>query len=81
MDLTTIDLARAAHAHVGDEVTVIDDDPLSAASAYELARLADTIPYELFTRIGSRVRRIAVEPDDADLLRAEEIDDGYAEEV
>jgi alanine racemase len=73
MDLTTIDLTRAVHAHVGDEVTVIDDDPLSAASAYELARIAETIPYELFTRIGPRVRRVAVEPQDSDILTAEEV--------
>jgi alanine racemase len=81
MDLTTIDLARASQAHVGDEVTVIDDDPLSPASAYELARLAETIPYELFTRIGPRVRRVAVEPEDSDILTAEEVGDGYTEQT
>ncbi len=64
MDLITIDLTDIPQANLGDEVTVIDDDPLSPASAYELARLADTIPYELFTRIGPRVRRVGVDPDD-----------------
>jgi alanine racemase len=62
MDLTTIDLHDIPSAKIGDEITVMDDDPLSAASAYALANLADTIPYEVLTRIGSRIRRVAVEP-------------------
>jgi len=64
MDLTTIDLGDHPSACVGDEVTLLDSDPLSPASVYELARWAETIPYEVFCRIGQRVRRVAVEPDD-----------------
>ena len=64
MDLTTVDLADVPHAAVGDEVTLLDPDPLSPASVYKLARLADTIPYEVLCRIGPRVRRVAVEPED-----------------
>ena len=41
---------------------VLDSDPLSPASVYELAKHAETIPYEIFARIGSRVRRVAVDP-------------------
>ncbi len=74
MDLTTIDLANAPHAHIGELITIVDDDPLSPASAYEISRLADTIPYELFTRIGPRVKRLAVDPTDVDLPSAEEIE-------
>jgi alanine racemase len=62
MDLTCIDLHDAPHAQLGDEITILDNDPLSPASAYELSRLADTIPYELFTRIGPRVKRVVVDP-------------------
>lgn len=62
MDYTCIDLHDAPEARIGDDVTVLDSDPLSPASAYELARLADTIPYELLSRIGPRVRRVAVDP-------------------
>jgi len=62
MDYVCIDLHAAPQAQIGDDVTVLDSDPLSPASAYELARLADTIAYELFTRIGSRVPRVAVDP-------------------
>ena len=64
MDLTTIDLGDVPGAAVGDEVTLLDSDPLSPASVYELARWADTIPYEVFCRIGPRVKRVAVEPEE-----------------
>ena len=64
MDMITIDLTEIPQVNLGDEVTVIDDDPLSPASAYERARLADTIPYEILCRIGPRVRRVGVDPDD-----------------
>lgn len=63
MDLTTIDLSDIPQANIGDEVTVIDNDPLSPASAYTLAELAETIPYETLCRIGPRVKRIGVEPE------------------
>ncbi|MDP9172523.1 MAG: alanine racemase [Planctomycetota bacterium] len=61
MDLTVIDLRQAPHATIGDEVTVLDSNPLSAASVYKIAELADTIPYEIFCRIGTRIRRVAVD--------------------
>jgi len=48
-------------ARIGDEVTIMDDDPLSPASAYALAQLGQTIPYEVLTRIGPRIRRVAVD--------------------
>jgi alanine racemase len=64
MDMTTIDVSAAAHATVGDEVTLLDNDPLSPASVYELAKHAETIPYEIFARIGPRVRRVAIDPAD-----------------
>jgi alanine racemase len=61
MDLTVIDLQNAPHAMVGDDVTVMDDDPISPASVYRIAELAGTIPYEILCRIGARVRRVAAE--------------------
>ena len=64
MDMTTIDVSAAAHATVGDEVTLLDSDPLSPASVYELSKHAQTIPYEIFSRIGPRVARVAVDPAD-----------------
>jgi alanine racemase len=64
MDMTTIDLTDIPQANLGDEVIIIDNDPLSSASAYELAKLAETIPYEILCRIGPRVRRVGIDPTD-----------------
>ena len=61
MDLTTIDLSNAPHAVLGDEVPILDPDPLSPASVYELARLANTIPYEIMSGIGQRIHRVPIE--------------------
>jgi alanine racemase len=60
MDMMTIDLGDHP-AQVGDEVTLLDDDPLSPASVYQLAEWDQTIPYEIFCRIGSRIPRIAID--------------------
>lgn len=73
MDMCAIDITRCPEAVVGDDVTVIDSNPLSPASIYTLARAADTIPYEILTRIGKRVTRVlagveAAEPVDEDVL-------------
>ena len=64
MDLTTIDLTAAEHATIGDEVTLLENDPLSPCSVYDLAKWAETIPYEILTGIGPRVRRVAIDPAD-----------------
>ena len=60
MDLTLIDLTDIPDAQPGDEVTIMDDNPASPASVYNLAKQGDTIPYEIFCRIGSRVHRVPV---------------------
>lgn len=65
MDMTTVDLTDHPDAHVGEEVTLLDDNPLSPVSVYELAKWSNTIPYEVFCRIGARVKRVAVDPEDA----------------
>jgi alanine racemase len=70
MDLTTIDLSQVPMTHVGDEVVVMDSDPLSAVSVYRLAEWGSTIPYEILSRIGSRVKRVAVDPMDGDEISA-----------
>lgn len=61
MDLTTIDLTNVPAAILGDEVTILDSDPLSPASVYELAKLAGTIPYEITCGIGQRIHRVPIE--------------------
>ena len=50
-------------ATVGDEVTLLDNDPLSPCSVYQLAKWGDTIPYEIFCRIGPRMHRVPAEPE------------------
>lgn len=60
MDMLTIDVSRVSDACVGDEVTLIDSDPLSPASIYKLAQATDMIPYEILTGIGARVRRVPI---------------------
>ncbi|MGN6726347.1 MAG: alanine racemase [Tepidisphaeraceae bacterium] len=60
MDMITLDITRAGDVGIGDEVTLIDADPHSPASIYPLARAAGTIPYELLTRIGPRVKRVGI---------------------
>lgn len=61
MDYTAIDLTDVPHVQVGDEVIVLDSDPLSPASVYALAKHAQTISYEIFCHIGPRVHRMAEE--------------------
>jgi len=75
MDLTTIDLRNVPAATIGDEVTILDNDPLSPASAYKLAQWADTIPYEIFCRIGPRVKRVGIDPVDPPVAHEENFDE------
>jgi alanine racemase len=62
MDFLTIDLGEVPQATIGDDVTLLDDDPLSPASIYKLAEWGQTIPYEICCRVGPRVKRIVVDP-------------------
>jgi alanine racemase len=70
MDFTTIDLSAVPMTNIGDEVIVLDSDPLSVASVYKLAEWAGTIPYEIFCGVGSRIRRVAIDPLDGQELSA-----------
>lgn len=63
MDMLTVDLSEAPNAQVGDEVTLLDSDPLSPVSVYHLAEWSQTIAYEVFCRIGPRMQRVALEPE------------------
>jgi alanine racemase len=61
MDLTTVDLTELPNVTIGQEVTVLDNDPKSTLSARSLAAQTDTIPYEVLTSIGARVDRLYLE--------------------
>lgn len=58
MDQIVVDLTEIPAASVGDEVEILSTHPADPHSVESLARLADTIPYEIVTRLGTRVRRV-----------------------
>lgn len=60
MDLTLVD-ATGAGARPGDRVVCLGADGGARVSAWDLARAAETIPYEVLCGIGSRVPRVYVE--------------------
>jgi alanine racemase len=60
MDLIMIDVSQIEGATVGDEVVLMGRQGDEEISAEELASRADTITWEIITRIGSRVRRVYV---------------------
>ena len=58
MDLMMIDVSKVEGAQVGDEVVLMGRDGNEEVSCAELAEKAGTIPWEIVTRIGARVRRV-----------------------
>jgi alanine racemase len=60
MDLMMIDASQINDAAVGDEVILMGRQGGEEISPTELAERADTITWEIITRIGSRVRRVFV---------------------
>ncbi len=70
MDQTILDLTELANEGIelkpGQEVIVLDTDRESPNNAERLAEILDTIPYEIMTSIGQRVRRVAVNAPPAD---------------
>jgi alanine racemase len=60
MDLMMIDVSHLEDAAVGDEAVLMGRQGDEEISVTELAERADTITWEIITRIGSRVRRVYV---------------------
>jgi alanine racemase len=60
MDLMVIDVSHIEGAAVGDEVVLMGRQGDEEISCEELADRAETITWEIITRIGSRVRRVYV---------------------
>lgn len=58
MDLTIVDVSAVPEARVGDEVVLIGRQGEEEILAAEVAERAGTIAWEIFTGIGSRVRRV-----------------------
>ncbi|HEY7000349.1 MAG TPA: alanine racemase [Candidatus Udaeobacter sp.] len=60
MDLMMIDVSKIDNLQTGEEVVLMGRDGNEEISCAELARSAGTIPWEITTRIGQRVRRVYV---------------------
>lgn len=60
MDLMMIDVSHLAEATVGDEVVLMGRQVDEEVCCAELAERAETITWEITTRIGARVRRVYV---------------------
>lgn len=54
MDMTMIDITDIPEAQVGDEVTIFGQNP----PVQDLAQCLQTIPYEVFTNVSDRVKRV-----------------------
>jgi alanine racemase len=60
MDQTVLDVTEISGVEAGDEVVIIGAQGAETITAFDHAEAAGTIPWEVFTRIASRVRRVEV---------------------
>ena len=60
MDQSVVDVTEIAGVTAGDEVVILGAQGSETITASDHADATGTIPWEVFTRIGPRVRRIAV---------------------
>jgi len=61
MDLTMLDVTDVPGVSVGDEVIVIGSSERCSITAWEHARLANTVPYEILCAVSKRVPRFYAE--------------------
>ena len=61
MDQIVVEVTNLEGISLGDEVEIISPDPQAPNSVENLARLANTIPYEIVSRLGNRIERIIVD--------------------
>ncbi len=60
MDLAVLDITEIDGVEAGDEVAILGSQGAETISAFDHADATGTIPWEVFTRIGARVRRVPV---------------------
>ena len=61
MDQMTVDVTDIPAVQVGDEVEIISPDSAAPNSVENLARLADTVPYEITCHLGHNMRHVLVD--------------------
>lgn len=59
MNMTIVDLGSAP-IEVGENVTILSENPEAPNSAYAMAHAAGTIPYECLTGLAESMRRVVV---------------------
>jgi alanine racemase len=60
MDQAVLDVTEIPGVEAGDEVVILGTQGTETITALDHAEAAGTIPWEVFTRIGQRVQRVAV---------------------
>ena len=58
MNITTIDVSVVPAVKLGDTVTIISDDNVSPISVINIAKICQTIPYEILIHIPAHLRRV-----------------------
>jgi alanine racemase len=61
MDVTLVDVTDVPGVEIGDEVVLIGASGSLSITAWDHAKVADTIPYEVLCNISKRVARKYVE--------------------
>jgi alanine racemase len=60
MDQSVVDVTEIPGVEAGDEVVILGSQGGETITAFDHAKVTGTIPWEVFTRIGPRVWRVAV---------------------
>jgi len=60
MDQAVVDVTEIPGVETGDEVVILGTQGNEIITAFDHAKATGTIPWEVFTRIGPRVQRVAV---------------------
>lgn len=58
MNLTIVDVSEIDGLKIEDEVEVISPEQNKANSCYQIAKMGETIPYEILIRLSPQIRRI-----------------------
>lgn len=61
MNISTIDVSRVPNLKIGDGVVIISNNPISKNSIQSMAKITQTIPYEIVIYIPEHLRRVVVE--------------------